>query len=135
MIKVSRQLEKEVLDKLFFFVGLINDSGQQSRTEHSHARFYRSREVRTRPPPPDGRTPIYDFDEWSRQHYGATFARDMRIKRRKDMKQMSQQHTQWNKQREKFLVAFFTLTLIFFYVIRKTNDYDVVKTDNGTTKR
>lgn len=32
--------------------------------------FYRSRQVRTKPGYPTGRSPIYNFDEFYRQHYG-----------------------------------------------------------------
>ncbi|XP_065172735.1 dnaJ homolog subfamily C member 30, mitochondrial-like, partial [Atheta coriaria] len=44
-------------------------------------KFYRSRDVKSRPPPPTNNIPVYDFDEWSKQHYGATFAREQELKR------------------------------------------------------
>ncbi|KAG5866926.1 hypothetical protein JTB14_022487 [Gonioctena quinquepunctata] len=47
--------------------------------------FHKSREMRSRPPPPSGRTPIHDFDEASKSHYGATFKRQMGNKRRATM--------------------------------------------------
>lgn len=113
--------------------GLISGSGvQQTQSEDPHARFYRSREVRTRPPPPDGRTPIYDFDEWSKQHYGATFAKDMHLKQRRRMRQMTYQHADWNRKNERFLVAFFAVVMIVLYAFSgNNNDYDEVRTDNG----
>lgn len=38
-------------------------------------RFYKKRMTRTHVPSASGRTPIYDFDEWSRTHYGKNFER------------------------------------------------------------
>lgn len=44
--------------------------------------FYQSRERRAKPPTPTGRSPIYNFDEWTRAHYGASFARRAEAKAR-----------------------------------------------------
>jgi len=45
--------------------------------------FYKSRAVRTKPPTGSTAQPIYNFDEWSRQHYGQTARKVQEMKRRK----------------------------------------------------
>lgn len=117
--------------------GLISGpSVHQTAPEDPHAKFYRSRDVRTRAPPPDGRTPIYDFDEWSRQHYGSTFARDMHLKQRRRVRQMTHQHAEWHKINERFVVGFFAVLCIVAYVFSKSNSYDEVRTDyDGASKK
>lgn len=107
--------------------GLINDAQGGTRPEHPETKFYRSRETRTRPPPPDGRTPIYDFDEWSRQHYGATFAKDMHLKHRRRIRQMSEQYTLQANINNKFIFVMLFLSGIIMYLSAKKDNYDDVE--------
>ncbi|KAF5287037.1 hypothetical protein FQA39_LY16151 [Lamprigera yunnana] len=52
---------RKLYDKGFSHIGM---------SEEVTNTFYKSRDRRTRPAS-TGRTPIYDFDEWSRQHYSS----------------------------------------------------------------
>lgn len=89
--------------------------------------FYKSRERRTRPPPPDGRTPIYDFDEWSKQHYGATFAKDIQRKQKIIRNTRVELKYQENKRLEKMIfVILCTLCLLMY--MTDLRDYDTVVT-------
>lgn len=106
-------------------LGLINSQGQ-TYPEDPQMKFYRSREKRTRPPPPDGRTPIYDFDEWSRQHYGSTFAKDLHLKNRRRMRRMTEQYTERTNKNERFMFTFFALLVLFLYMAGRREDYDTV---------
>ncbi|GJQ81243.1 hypothetical protein Trydic_g20462 [Trypoxylus dichotomus] len=82
-------------------------------------KFYRSREYRHRP---TGKTPIYDFDEWSRAHYGATFARDMERKRRQQMmKNMRQKDENDLKVERAIFVMIFFLGVLMYMT---ADDYD-----------
>lgn len=58
----------------------------EEMTHDAESRFYRSREQRSRPPPPTGKTPIYNFDEWTHMHYGRAFARREAAKARYESK-------------------------------------------------
>lgn len=65
--------------------GLIHiaDSGSRAKREEDddgQTRFYKSRLKRDKPPTATGRTPIYNFDEWSEAHYGETFARQKKAR-------------------------------------------------------
>lgn len=66
--------------------GILHTAGRQYAQHHStvekepeeddpQTRFYKKRMTRTHVPTASGRTPIYDFDEWSRNHYGKNFER------------------------------------------------------------
>ncbi|XP_057659250.1 dnaJ homolog subfamily C member 30, mitochondrial-like [Diorhabda carinulata] len=91
--------------------------------------FYKPREgPRNKPPPPDGRTPIYDFDEWSKSHYGATFHRQMENRRRRHEYQHFRQKTLNDQKLER--VVFFLMAMILIctvYVNRKNYDQVVMR--------
>lgn len=52
--------------------------------DDAQTKFYKQHMRRDRAPPPTGATPIYDFDEWSRAHYGKNFDRRQSAKKRYD---------------------------------------------------
>lgn len=65
--------------------GILHTAGRQyahhgtvekePEEDDPQTRFYKKRMTRTHVPTASGRTPIYDFDEWSRTHYGERFER------------------------------------------------------------
>lgn len=65
--------------------GILHTAGRQyaqhetvekePEEDDPQTRFYKKRMTRTHVPTASGRTPIYDFDEWSRTHYGKNFER------------------------------------------------------------
>lgn len=91
--------------------------------------FYKPRESsRNRPPPPDGRTPIYDFDEWSKNHYGATFQRQKENRQRRYEYHHERQKAINDQKLEK--VVFFLLAIILIctiYVNQKSYDNVVMR--------
>lgn len=92
---------------------------QPPEDEDPKMKFYRSREYRHRPM---GKTPIYDFDDWSRAHYGATFARDMERKRRNEFMKQMQERDQIDMRIERVVFAF-----VFFLgilMLMTKDDYD-----------
>jgi DnaJ-class molecular chaperone with C-terminal Zn finger domain len=75
---------KKLYDK-----GILHTAGTQfarnaeeTTQSDSESKFYKSREQRSKAPPPAGKTPIYNFDEWTYMHYGAAFARREEAKAR-----------------------------------------------------
>lgn len=68
--------------------GILHTAGRQyayhqpahkePEEDDPQTRFYKKRMTRTHVPTASGRTPIYDFDEWSREHYGKNFERKMK---------------------------------------------------------
>ena len=87
-------------------------------------KFYQSRDTKSRPPAPYGRTTVYDFDEWSKAHYGATFQKSLKFKEKERMKKMQEQRNVEDIKQEKvvFLVGLFVLMAAYLFYGRE--DYD-----------
>lgn len=79
-----------------------------------------------RPPPSTGRTTRYDFTEWSRQHYGATFMQDMERKRQmvRDMEQRRAYRDDMDYIRTGLIVGFLMVVIL---AMRHMGDQDVVR--------
>lgn len=90
-------------------------------------KFYKQHMKRDRPPPPTGSTPIYDFDEWSKAHYGANFTR--RQTARKRYERIKREHGDTQVRRIEFTVLFILGFVCFLVVYSKLDQssYDIVK--------
>lgn len=104
--------------------------GAQSTAEPEN-KFYKSREMRTRPPPPGGRTPIYDFDEWSKMHYSQTFVRSQETKRYRAQQQKIKEESTYDTKAERTLFVIALVFLICTLIIRSQPDYDEVVVIGG----
>lgn len=123
---------KKMYDK-----GLLGGLGTRSKVEYQPdpeptaptLKFYKSRIHRSSVPTMDGKKPIYDFDTWSKSHYGDLFERakyERDFLRKKREKQVDKEHT--NKQ-ETFLYIMFAIGGLFiFLVAHGTTDYDLDRT-------
>ncbi|XP_044764205.1 dnaJ homolog subfamily C member 30, mitochondrial-like [Coccinella septempunctata] len=106
----------------------MNDTPRTAQEEEIN-KFYKSRQFRSRPPPPTGRTPIYDFDEWSRSHYGATLARDIARKKRRQQEEVLRASDAEHLKKEKILICTLILAGLAFYFYARQEGYDKVKED------
>lgn len=99
---------------------------EEEKEEDPQTRFYKARMKRSNVPNASGRTPIYDFDEWSRSHYGANFARKQEA--------MNKMNTQEEKRKSNMLdfqtevVMFTGIVMVAFVIIvgimETANDVD-----------
>lgn len=121
-----------------YFTGIIHTAGDQYTQadevveEHPEHKFYQSRRARHEAPTMSGRTPIYNFDEWSKAHYGATFERGNRAKIRNEAIRVKQATNETDIKNEKIIfgfAAFFVLFVYFSYSNRVPLDIDVLKND------
>jgi DnaJ family protein C protein 30 len=114
--------------------GILHTAGAQfaqnaegTARDDSESKFYKSREQRSKAPPPTGKTPIYNFDEWTYMHYGAAFARREEAKARyanKVGRSISDRHIFFS---ELVLIGVtFILTFLSFSYM-KNKSYDVVE--------
>lgn len=95
-------------------------------TDDIHSKFHRSRDIRSRPPPPTGRTPIYDYDEWSKNHYGSTFQRQMQFKQRQRMQRLRREEELNDIKLEKLFLVFGVILVVCMYLFHDRTDYDQV---------
>ena len=102
-------------------------NAEETTRSDSESKFYKSREKRSKAPPPAGKTPIYNFDEWTYMHYGAAFARREEAKARyasKVSRSIGDRHFFFSE----LLLIGVTLTLTFVsFSYMKNKNYDVVE--------
>ncbi|XP_037946143.1 dnaJ homolog subfamily C member 30, mitochondrial [Teleopsis dalmanni] len=103
--------------------------------DDAETKFYKSRFRRSTVENMSGRTPIYNFDEWSRAHYGNTFQRKQNAKLRYDQKQhktaVHNTCTQYDTILFSFLVLFAGGLYMFHFV---ESSYDTPKPNNNIIK-
>lgn len=84
------------------------------------------KEQKDRPSSPMGKTPIYDFDEWSRAHYGTMFARDMAIKRAMEFRKQQRRAIRNDIKSEKIMLMMLLMMGICMYYSLENNDIDYI---------
>ncbi|XP_049879180.1 dnaJ homolog subfamily C member 30, mitochondrial-like [Pectinophora gossypiella] len=122
---------KKMYDK-----GLIGGSGRvhkppvefhqpEPEPDDPTLRFYKAHANRRVIPTIDGRTPIYDFDTWSKNHYGDLFKKsqyERELLRKKQYKQMDKMKS---NQQETLIYLIFALGGLFILlVVQGKEDYD-----------
>ncbi|XP_068623726.1 dnaJ homolog subfamily C member 30, mitochondrial-like [Battus philenor] len=131
-IKLKKMYDKGLL------VGRENTSRMDYKPdpepEDPTLKFYKSHTKRQVAPTMDGRTPIYDFDAWSKQHYGDLLQKSLYEKdflNKKNAK-LVERHT--SSQQEALILALFGFGCLFmFLVVYGQDDYDTnkVRTQNS----
>ncbi|XP_069698980.1 dnaJ homolog subfamily C member 30, mitochondrial [Periplaneta americana] len=118
--------------------GMLHTAGPQfaqqthdSPGDETQSTFYKSREQRSRPPPPTGKTPIYNFDEWTQMHYGSSFARREAAKARYERKvRTSTSDRQFLYSEVIFITTIAILTFVGLGYTQVRN-YDTVESENN----
>ncbi|XP_014363078.1 dnaJ homolog subfamily C member 30, mitochondrial [Papilio machaon] len=119
---------KKMYDK-----GLLTGRENTSRMDYTPdvepddptVKFYKSHSKRQVAPTMDGKTPIYDFDAWSKQHYGDLLQKSVYEKeflKKKAAKARELQHG--NQQETLFYTLFAVGCLFLFLVVYGQDDYD-----------
>lgn len=101
-------------------------SAEETTQSDSESKFYKSREKRSKAPPPAGKTPIYNFDEWTYMHYGAAFARREEAKARyasKVRRSVGDRHFFFS---ELLLIGVTLILTLVSFSYMKNKNYDVV---------
>jgi DnaJ family protein C protein 30 len=110
--------------------GQFAHTAEETTQSDFESKFYKSREKRSKAPPPAGKTPIYNFDEWTYMHYGAAFARREEAKARyasKVSRSIGDRHFFFSE----LLLIGVTLILTFVsFSYMKNKNYDVVEDIN-----
>lgn len=74
-----------------------------------------------------GRTPIYNFDEWSRQHYGSTFERRQNAKAKYERNEAHRIDQKFMSQNELTLMAICLSCIFLYYKFMIESSYDTPK--------
>uniref|UniRef100_A0A336K4I6 CSON006030 protein n=1 Tax=Culicoides sonorensis TaxID=179676 RepID=A0A336K4I6_CULSO len=67
-------------------------AAQEAAEDDPQTKFYKQRMRRTETPQAPGETPVYDFDEWTRNHYGSAFERRMKARMRHKWEMEKEEH-------------------------------------------
>lgn len=127
-IKARRLYDKGTFQFTFslftadFFVGI--------QSYHSVEVPVYQRKQKAKPPPPTGKTPIYDFDEWSRAHYGQTFAKDMHIRHAINLKNKKRRQEINEIKSEKVMLAMFIIIGICMFLSYENHDTDATSSNS-----
>ncbi|KAB0791758.1 hypothetical protein PPYR_03558 [Photinus pyralis] len=109
----------------------LYDKGVSDVGDLSLNKFYKSREKRSRPPS-TGRSPIYDFDEWSRQHYGVLLRKEQEFKQRVQEHKEAKEHEAESVQMSRIMLVMLLL-LAGFSVYMNTGHDHVRNIDKNVT--
>lgn len=95
--------------------------------DDAQTKFYKQHMRKDRPPPPTGATPIYNFDEWARSHYGKNFDRKQTAKKRYEKIKESQGNVQVrNIEYSVLLICSFVCIMVVYSNLDRSS-YDNVK--------
>ncbi|XP_037782307.1 dnaJ homolog subfamily C member 30, mitochondrial-like isoform X2 [Penaeus monodon] len=119
-LKKRRMYDKGLLN--------MNIAASPAEAEEYSSKFYESRSKRGKAPTATGRTPIYDFDEWSKLHYESSFARRENAKERYERLQKARTDIVEEKKSES--VVYILIVAIVLYCMKisfSTPVHDKVK--------
>lgn len=90
--------------------------------------------MKNKPPPPTGKTPIYNFDEWSRAHYEDTFAKDMAMKHKIHMRKMNMHKYKNDVAVENVGIMLLLMFIVFSYYTNENHDRNNVQGSDVPSK-
>lgn len=130
--KTRKRYDQGMVQKTF-----TNDYSAPSSVEPNddpQTKFYKQHMKKDRPPPSSGSTPIYDFDEWARAHYGTNFARRQTARKRYErIKREEGDGSSRVRTIEYSVLALLTLISCLVVFSRWDHDsYDTVRRDRGS---
>lgn len=116
-------------------LGITHQSTGRSYTEPAYeepeetdptTKFYKAR-MNKEKSTATGRTPIYDFDEWTESHYGKNFKKTQDIKKRYEEKIRKMESNKMGFQNELILLSVFIFALMMISMAESDKDVDNTK--------
>ncbi|KAH8419161.1 hypothetical protein KR222_006939, partial [Zaprionus bogoriensis] len=107
----------------------IRDVQQDLDVEEDDAqtKFYKSRFQKTKVADSEGRTPIYDFDEWSRAHYGSSFDRRQQAREKYERLRMQKETSKASKQTDVVMLSILFAGFVVYLMFIAESSYDTPK--------
>ncbi|XP_001359582.3 dnaJ homolog subfamily C member 30, mitochondrial [Drosophila pseudoobscura] len=90
-------------------------------------KFYKSRFQKSKVADSEGRTPIYDFDEWSRNHYGKSFDRRQAAQAKYDRLKTQKETSKASTQTDVVMLAFIFAGVAVYLMFLSESSYDTPK--------
>lgn len=90
-------------------------------------KFYKSRFKKSTVADSQGRTPIYDFDEWSRAHYGKSFERRQTAKAKHERQELQKKEHALIAQNEILLLSIAFICVVVYAKFFVESSYDTPK--------
>lgn len=94
--------------------------------DDAQTRFYKQHMKKSARPEATGRTPIYDFDEWSRSHYGTSFNRRQKAKQKFDEREEKRRVDPLDNQKHYLIFLITILSALLLVVYYNEFKYDKV---------
>ncbi|XP_017090400.2 dnaJ homolog subfamily C member 30, mitochondrial [Drosophila bipectinata] len=91
-------------------------------------KFYKSRFQKSKVADSEGRTPIYDFDEWSRCHYGKSFDRRQAAQAKHERIRVQKEANQISGQTDLVLLSLLFAGVSLYLMFLAESSYDNPKT-------
>ncbi|EDV48215.1 dnaJ homolog subfamily C member 30 [Drosophila erecta] len=105
----------------------IKDAAEPVVEDDAETKFYKSRFQKSRVADSDGRTPIYDFDEWSRNHYGKSFDRRQAAQAKYDRIKVQKETNKMSGQTDIVLLSFIFAGVAVYLMFLAESSYDTPK--------
>lgn len=114
----------------------IDTAATPQEAEEYSSKFYESRKNRGRMPSSTGRTPIYNFDEWSKLHYESNLDRKQQAKLRYEEFKKTQAEIKEEKKSYAVMCTILLLFWLFLFRSSLSNEVDVpALSKSRTTKK
>lgn len=90
-------------------------------------KFYKSRFTKSKVVDTEGRTPIYDFDEWSRAHYGKNFEKRQAAQQKSERLRMQKEHSRISGQNDLVMLTMIFAGIAVYMLFVAESSYDTPK--------
>ncbi|XP_017081928.2 dnaJ homolog subfamily C member 30, mitochondrial [Drosophila eugracilis] len=105
----------------------VQDVAEPVVEDDPETKFYKSRFKKSRVADSEGRTPIYDFDEWSRNHYGKAFDRRQTAQAKYDRIKVQKEYSKMSSQTDMVLLSFLFFGVAVYLMFLAESSYDTPK--------
>ncbi|XP_068152105.1 dnaJ homolog subfamily C member 30, mitochondrial [Drosophila tropicalis] len=111
------------------------DIHDQAAEDDPETKFYKSRFKKSKVADTEGRTPIYDFDEWSRAHYGKNFERRQTAQAKYERIRVQKEQNSISKQTDTVMIAFIFAAVAVYLMFMAESSYDTPQQRADTKQR
>lgn len=112
----------------------VYENRNEEEEDDSQTKFYKARMKRTHTTAASGRTPIYDFDEWAKNHYGESFDKNQKAKKRFEDKLKKEEFAKVNLQKEYVLLVILVVVITILSLHSEKDGLDTVREQRTKTE-